>query len=133
MAVAALVAECGRADEAAKRLHKTESWVSQRRALLELAPELQTALRRGELAIREARSLARVPHEQQVARWRAAMDKKDKPGEEGAPDKTRPPTRSRVLASAIGEFDAKPEVLADALKTYLGDDGVRTLVALWGR
>ena len=132
-AVAALVAECGRADEAAKRLHKTASWVSQRRALLELAPELQAALRRGELAIREARSLARVPHEQQVARWRAAMDKKDKPGEEGEPDKVRPPTRSRVLASAIGEFDAKPEVLADALKTYLGDEGVRTLVALWGR
>ena len=33
-AVEALVTECGRADEAAKRLHKTEGWVSQRRALL---------------------------------------------------------------------------------------------------
>jgi ParB family chromosome partitioning protein len=132
-AVQSLVAECGRADEAAKRLHKTASWVSQRRALLELAPELQTALRRGELAIREARSLARVPHEQQVARWRAAMDKKDKPGEEGESGSTRPPTRSRVLASAIGEFESKPEILAEALKTYLGEDGVRTLVTLWAR
>jgi ParB family transcriptional regulator, chromosome partitioning protein len=134
-AVAALVAECGRADEAAKRLHKTEGWVSQRRALLALAPELQTALRRGELALREARSLARVPQEQQVARWRAAMDKKEKPDEPGegsGKDTPRPPNPSRVITSALGEFEAKPEVLAEALRTYLGDDGIRTLVALWG-
>jgi ParB family chromosome partitioning protein len=132
-AVQALVTECGRADEAAKRLHKTEGWVSQRRSLLALAPEIQIALRRGELAIREARSLARVPLEQQVVRWRAAMDKKEKPGEGGGSDQHRPPTRSRVITSALGEFDAKPEVLAEALRTYLGDDGVRTLVTLWGK
>jgi ParB family transcriptional regulator, chromosome partitioning protein len=130
-AVQALVAECGRADEAAKRLHKTESWVSQRRSLLALAPELQTALRRGELAIREARSLARVPLEQQVVRWQAALDKKEKPGEGNGSDQHRPPTRSRVITSALGEFDSKPEVLAEVLRTYLGDDGIRTLVTLW--
>lgn len=130
-AVQALVEECGRADEAAKRLHKTESWVSQRRALLSLAPELQSALRRGELAIREARSLARVPLEQQVARWRAAIDKKNEPGEGSGSSSKRSPTRSRVLAAAIGEFDDKPELLAEALKSFLGDDGVRRLVTLW--
>ncbi|MDT5078151.1 MAG: ParB family transcriptional regulator, chromosome partitioning protein [Mycobacterium sp.] len=129
-AVQSLVDECGRADEAAKRLHRTESWVSQRRALLALAPELQTALRRGELAIREARSLARVPLEQQVARWRAAMDKKDKPGEGRGSDNARPPSPSRVIAAAIDKFDTTPQALADALKTYLGDDGVQTLTAL---
>jgi ParB family chromosome partitioning protein len=37
-----------------------------------------------------------------------------------------------VIASAVGEFDSKPEVLAEALRTYLGDDGVTTLVNLWG-
>jgi ParB family transcriptional regulator, chromosome partitioning protein len=133
-AVAALVAECGRADEAAKRLHKTEGWVSQRRALLALTPELQTALRRGELALREARSLARVPPEQQVARWRAAMDKKENPGQgSGGGDTPRPPSRARVIASAVGEFESKPELLADALKTHLGDDGVARLVALWNQ
>jgi ParB family chromosome partitioning protein len=132
-AVAALVAECGSADEAANRLHKTKGWVSQRRALLDLAPELQTALRRGELAIREARSLARVPMEQQVARWRAAMEKKENPGEGSDDSSPRPPSRSRVIASAVGEFGSKPELLADALKTYIGDDGVATLVALWNR
>jgi len=132
-AVEALVAECGRADEAANRLHRTEGWVSQRRALLTLAPELQTALRRGELAIREARSLARVPLEQQVVRWRAAQDKKDKkdkPEQGSGSDNARPPTRSRVIASALGEFESKPEVLADALRSYLGDTGVKKLVTL---
>jgi ParB family chromosome partitioning protein len=129
-AVQALVDECGRADEAAKRLHKTESWVSQRRSLLALAPELQAALRRGELAIREARSLARVPLEQQVVRWRAAMDKKEKPGEGSSRDDKRPPSRSRLIVSAVGQFDAKPELLVEALTTVLGEDGVRRLAGL---
>ena len=106
--------------------------MSQRRSLLKLAPELQTALRRGELAIREARSLARVPLEQQVVRWRAALDKKEKPGEGSSSNTNRQPSRSRVIALAVGEFDSKPEVLAEALRTYLGDDGVTTLISLWG-
>ena len=134
-AVEALVKECGRADEAANRLHKTESWVSQRRSLLQLAPELQTALRRGELAIREARSLARVPLEQQVARWRAALDKKESDttsqgSDTDGSDRQRPPTRTRVIATALGEFSSKPQLLADALRNYLGDEGVKTLLAI---
>jgi ParB family transcriptional regulator, chromosome partitioning protein len=131
-AVEALVAECGRADEAAKRLHKSNAWVSHRRDLLALAPELQTALRRGELALREARSLARVPLEQQVARWRAVLDKKKNPGEGNGSREPRSPNRSRMIVSALAEFESKPELLAGALKSYLGADGVATLVALWG-
>jgi ParB family chromosome partitioning protein len=127
-AVEALIAECGLANEAAIRLHKTEAWVSQRRALLKLAPELQTALRRGELAIRDARRLARVPLEQQVARWQAALDRNNDAGE-GNGDRTRAPSRSRVIASAIAEFDTNPDQLAHALRTYLGADGVVTLMA----
>ncbi|MCP9276498.1 ParB/RepB/Spo0J family partition protein [Mycolicibacterium arenosum] len=130
-AVEALVRECGRGDEAAARLHRTTAWVSQRRALLKLAPELQTALRRGELAIREARNLAQVPMEQQVARWRASLDKKDKGGRGSGSDTPRPESPARVITRAIADFDAKPEALADALKTHLGDDGVARLVALW--
>lgn len=121
-AVEALVAECGRADLAGQRLHRTEGWVSQRRALLKLAPELQSALRRGELAIREARSLAQVPLEQQVARWRAALDKRD------TSDKPTPtPSPSRTVASALKKFDTQPDLLVTALRNYLGDDGVRRL------
>jgi ParB family chromosome partitioning protein len=124
-AVESLVTECGSGLEAATRLRKTEAWVSQRRALLCLAPELQTALRRGELAIRQARSLARVPLEQQVARWRAAQDKKN---DDTKPNQ-RPPSPSRTLATALRQFPAKPELLAAVLRTHLGPDGVKTLLA----
>ncbi|GAB7144175.1 ParB/RepB/Spo0J family partition protein [Mycobacterium riyadhense] len=129
-AVEALVTECGSAVEAANRLHKTQAWVSQRRALLALAPQLQTALRRGELAIRDARSLARVPLEQQVVRWQVAQDKKkDDAQRNSTPDK-RSPRPSRIIASALHEFHANPQLLADALRTHLGPDGVRTLLAV---
>jgi ParB family chromosome partitioning protein len=130
-AVEALVQECGRAEEAAERLHKTQSWVSQRRALLQLAPQLQTALRRGELALREARTLARVPVWEQVSRWQAALDKQDK--KNGADDnqpENRPVPPSRIVAKALREFDHNPEGLADALHGYLGPIGVQKLLAL---
>ncbi|MBV8349952.1 MAG: peptide transporter [Mycolicibacterium sp.] len=131
-AVEALVAECGRADEAARRLRKTEGWVSQRRALLKLAPELQAALRAGELAVRVARSLARVPLEQQVAAWQAALDKEaaareDSPdGRPDARDNGQP--RTATVTKALRQFDSRPHLLAEALRTYLGDDGVKTLM-----
>jgi hypothetical protein len=37
-----------------------------------------------------------------------------------------------MIVSALAEFESKPELLAGALKSYLGADGVATLVALWG-
>ena len=131
-AVEALVRECGQADEAAERLHKTKGWVSQRRALLQLAPELQTALRRGELALREARALARVPVWEQVSRWQAALDKQDKKDEAGddSASENRPVAPSRIVAKALREFDHNPEGLADALHSYLGTAGVHKLLAL---
>jgi len=128
-AVAALVAECESADDAAARLHRTAGWVSQRRAPLQSAPELQAALRRGEIALREARSLARVPQEQQVARWRAKMDAPTGKGSAPPAGKSQERSRSRVVTDALGKFDAKPELLAEALHTYLGADGVKTLLA----
>jgi ParB family chromosome partitioning protein len=130
-AVEALVKECGSGAEAATRLRKTQAWVSQRRALLELAPQLQTALRRGELAIREARHLARVPLEQQVARWRAAQEKKDDDSHHGPTD-PRPPSPSRIFAKALSEFNSRPQLLADALRIQLGPDGVKRLLAVLG-
>ena len=129
-AVESLVTECGSGVDAANRLRKTQAWVSQRRALLALAPELQTALRRGELAIREARALARVPLEQQVVRWQAAQDKRnDDAKPNGAPGQ-RPPSPSRIIAHALSEFGSQPQLLAEALRAHLGPDGVKTLLAV---
>lgn len=128
-AVEVLVQECGRADHAAARLRKTEGWVSQRRALLDLAPELQAALRRGELAIREARSLARVPLEEQVSRWRAAIEQRERGDKQDRTDK-RSASPSKLVADALRSFDTKPDVFADLLHEYLGADGIGRLLDL---
>lgn len=68
-AVERMVTEIGNARDAAATLGKSEGWVSQRRSLLKLTPELQEKLRSGELLYREARSLARVPQDEQVNAW----------------------------------------------------------------
>ena len=138
-AVESLVGEYGSADAAADHLRKSKTWVSQRRALLKLAPELQEATRRGELAIREARDLARVPLEQQVARWNIARTGAGRANgkgrsDEAAPDGTDhtddgPVTQTRAVSRALRRFDADPRALAVALYGQLGDAGSRTLVS----
>ncbi|WP_375486264.1 ParB/RepB/Spo0J family partition protein [uncultured Mycobacterium sp.] len=132
-AVEELVRECGSGDAAAARLRKTKGWVSQRRALLSLAPELQVALRQGEMAIRVARSIARLPTEEQVAAWLAAQQQAEEQAREEHPqarDRSgqATPGRTRIISRALAQFDSQPQLLADALRRYLGDDGVRMLM-----
>ena len=136
-AVESLVEEYGSADAAAEHLRKSKTWVSHRRALLKLAPDLQQATRRGDLAIREARSLARVPLEQQVARWNAARERAgaDANGEAGEGSAESAPSGEpaarplRSVTRALRKFDTEPNALAVALRDQLGDTGARTLVA----
>jgi ParB family chromosome partitioning protein len=131
-AVQALVQECGRADQAAAQLRKTKGWVSQRLSLLQLAPELQTSLRRGELAIREARTLARVPLEQQVHRWRAAQEREQDKDRDGKPAQPPRSSSSRAIAAAVTKFETEPQLLATVLRDQLGESGVATLLVLLG-
>ena len=141
-AVESLVGEYGSADAAADHLHKSKTWVSQRRALLKLAPALQEATRRGELPIREARDLARIPPEQQLARWKggrpADVDTDGDrgigiSGEEAHGGEERngesQPSQSRAVSRALKKFDVDPHALAVALHGQLGDTGSRTLVS----
>ncbi|BBY96414.1 hypothetical protein MGALJ_60830 (plasmid) [Mycobacterium gallinarum] len=141
-AVESLVGEYGSADAAADHLHKSKTWVSQRRALLKLAPELQEATRRGDLAIREARDLARVPLEQQVARWKNSLsdadaDEASKGADASEKDSSNErhrrgeasPTQTRAVSRALRRFDTDPHALAVALHGHLGDAGSRTLVS----
>ena len=114
---------CGRANLAAERLRKTKGWVSQRLALLQLAPELQSALRRGDLAIREARSLARVPHELQVRRWQAALEREQ--NKESHQPRDRRPSPSRALTVALNRFNTEPRLLVTALREQLGSQASR--------
>lgn len=142
-AVASLVEEFGRADLAAEHLRKSKTWVSQRLGLLKLAPDLQQALRRGDLAIREARALAQVPLEQQVRRWNAGrsgpgatVGDGDNPsdgasasgrGSAGRDAASTPTMRS--LTRAVRNFDDEPAALAGALFDQLGESGIRTLMS----
>ncbi|WP_342213171.1 ParB/RepB/Spo0J family partition protein [Nocardia otitidiscaviarum] len=127
-AVEAMVAECGTADLAAAQLQKSRGWVSQRRSLLALAPELQSALRRGDLAIREARILARVPRAEQVQRWLDSQNPKPDTSETD-PKKPTPPTDAERIAKSLKKLSAKPDTLAVALTDYLDAEQLRTLVA----
>ena len=136
-AVELLVGECGTAYAAAKTLARTEAWVSQRRALLRLGPELQSALRAGELAVRDARSLARVPLDQQVAVWRAEQDRSAENNGDMSDEKPKPkPDRSdqrqpadpRKITRALRRFEVEPVALAEALREYLGKSDLRALL-----
>ncbi|WP_396932150.1 ParB/RepB/Spo0J family partition protein [Mycolicibacterium sp.] len=140
-AVERLVAEFGSADGAAEHLHKSKTWVSQRRALLKLAPEIQEATRRGDLAIREARSLASVPVEQQVRRWNAAKDRSQPAGDGAATsaeagEGSAPPAGDheapqslRAITRAIRNFEVDSHALAVALHAHLGEAGAKVLVS----
>jgi ParB family chromosome partitioning protein len=138
-AVESLVQELGSADAAAAQLRKSKTWVSQRRSLLKLAPDLQEATRRGDLAIREARALARVPLEEQVARWNAARERQDAAagGRPGKGSDEAPPTpngdsganTARSVTRALRRFDAEPDALATALRDHLGEAGAKALLA----
>ncbi|MEE6140655.1 ParB N-terminal domain-containing protein [Mycobacterium sp. 050128] len=137
-AVESLVAEYGSADAAAEHLRKSKTWVSHRRALLQLAPDLQEATRRGDLAIREARTLARVPLEQQVVRWNAARSRgagvtdSDRTSGSSGSERTREGESAgpsmRPVTRALRKFESDPNALAMALHEQLGEAGAKTLV-----
>lgn len=125
-AIELMVVECGRAETVATKLGKTAGWVSQRRALLKLAPELQSALRRGELAIRQARALAQVPLEKQVNAWvSAAAAPSRKPAD---PERRRAPATSDKVVRAFQKLDVDTITLAQALRDYLDDSAIGDLL-----
>lgn len=129
-AVEQLVKECGTATLAKERLKKSDTWISQRRRLLDLDPALQDAVRRGDLAIRDARELAKVPLEDQVQVWLGAQERV-RPGggdagtSEGAASTSTPATggalRARSLSRALKRFETDPGALASALYSELGE------------
>lgn len=143
-AVELMVGEFGSADAAAKKLGRSKGWVSQRRALLKLAPELQAALRAGDLAIRHARSLAKVPLEDQVAAWQATQDPQPQadpmapepgspePEEEKELEEPAEPAREAEpeakVVQALRKLGVDPTVLAAAVRKHYSDDERRSLI-----
>ncbi|MEU2004636.1 ParB/RepB/Spo0J family partition protein [Rhodococcus sp. NPDC019627] len=134
-AVELLIGECGTVEKAAMKLAKSKGWISQRRALLQLTPELQTALRNGELAIRTARSLAQVPPKEQVEAWNSERKRKHQgieqdsaPTDSGHKPVKRVPVTAAKVTRTFQRLDADPTTLADALVDYLDPDGLQALI-----
>jgi len=109
-AVDAVVAEYSSTREAAKARGWTHGWISQRRALLKLAPEMQAALRAGDLAVRDARRLARVPAEEQVATWRAEQEAAEQRRKEEVERRKHAPHQRPATSGPAAE--AEPVVTA---------------------
>jgi ParB family chromosome partitioning protein len=129
-AVELMVTELGGAGIAAKKLGRSEGWVSQRRALLKLAPELQDSLRAGELALRDARSLATVPQAEQVVAWQAAQEREQQP--KGEKERTTPspaePPSPKAAVRALRRLRTDPATLAMAVRDVFSDDQIEELV-----
>lgn len=66
-ALSQLITVHGSQATVAKRLGKTPAWVSQRLALLELTDDLQEKVQTGELKVKPARRIGRLPKEEQQA------------------------------------------------------------------
>ncbi|ETD34077.1 peptide transporter [Williamsia muralis] len=135
-AVELMVTELGGAGVAAKRLGRSEGWVSQRRALLKLAPKLQESLRAGELALRDARSLATVPRAEQVAAWQAAQEREQqRKGDEGgkpAPAPAEPPSL-KAAVRALRRLRTDPASLAAAVRDVFSAEQIEELVSALSR
>jgi ParB family chromosome partitioning protein len=134
-AVELLIGACGTVEKAAMKLAKSKGWISQRRALLQLTPGLQTALRNGELAIRIARSLAQVPPEEQVEAWNSERERQHQgtepdsaPTDSGGNPAKRMPVTAAKVTRTFRRLDTDPVTLADALVDYLDADGLQALI-----
>lgn len=66
-----LVERHGSQGKVAKRIGKTQAYVSQRLSLLNLQPALKQELAANNLRVKEARQLAALPPEQQAGAWEA--------------------------------------------------------------
>jgi ParB family chromosome partitioning protein len=103
-----LVKVHGSQGQVAKRLGKTPAWVSQRLALLELTPELQKKVERGELKVEPARRIGRMPKEKQAAAAKETVNAVNTP-------------RQRSPRRTLGEGQSAPTVNAVNTSTPAAD------------
>lgn len=127
--VAMLVAEVGTGQAAADQLGKTAGWVSQRLNLLRLVPEVQNALRSGEMPARQARGLhLQTPAEQlaALARWRRQVAVRERRAEQPVAERAAP--AARAAASTVRWFGkAEPDEVAQSLRAGLPEERVRAI------
>ncbi|TLW89240.1 ParB/RepB/Spo0J family partition protein [Saccharomonospora piscinae] len=68
-AIRLLVDRHGSQRAVAKRIGKSQGYISQRLSLLKLTPQLQDALRSGQMTVEDARRVAALPAEEQQESW----------------------------------------------------------------
>lgn len=91
-ALATLVKVHGSQRQVARRVGKTHVWVSQRLALLNLTPELQDALRDGDINVEDARQVGRLHQDQQAADAQARKERRENPPVKDTPVPPPAPT-----------------------------------------
>ncbi len=97
----------------AKRLHKSQGWVSQRLALLNLSPELQAVV--GEEPVELLRSVAKEPHDrQEVALQELKAERSRKDAERRAPAPVAPYQEATPEVSVPAQATDAPEVTEEA-------------------
>lgn len=147
-AVQLVVGECGTGKAAAEQLSRTAAWVTQRLNLLKLVPEVQAAVRVGEMPLREVRTMHTLSESDQMAAlvaWQKTRllaeqltagdqqgvpdDGESEPAESAAP-KQRTTPRLSPAASAVRRLGGTPPKIADSLRTILSPEDLRTLAQL---
>lgn len=99
-----LVDDHGSKSEVADMLGKSNGWITQRLSLLNLLPELQSALQDRTLRLEHARALGAIPPERQQAAWEAGPPYRD-------PAKQKPKPAS-VPAPAEADGEHKPAAIS---------------------
>lgn len=124
-----VVAAAGSGQAAAENLQRSPGWVSQRLNLLKLAPELHAALRAGDIALREVRTLHTLDHAAQLAALHrfTAVNRRGTSGD--APSTSAAPAdRPTSAARAIRRLGGTPDKIAAALRAELAPDVIEQLV-----
>lgn len=126
-----VVAAAGSGQAAAENLQRSPGWVSQRLNLLKLAPELHAALRAGDIALREVRTLHTLDHAAQLAALHrfTAVNRRGASGTDGDGSSTSAaPDRPTPAARAIRRLGGTPDKIATALRAELAPDVIEQLV-----
>lgn len=124
-----VVAAAGSGQAAAENLQRSPGWISQRLNLLRLAPELQIALRAGDIALREVRTLHTLDHAAQLAALHrfTAVKRRGTDGEASSTS-AAPVDRPTPAARAIRRLGGTPDKIAAALRAELAPDVIEQLV-----